>query len=547
MVSIEINGERFEAEAGENVLLVAHAGGVHIPHLCYHPRLSVPANCRLCVSAIGGADKRRLLPVCDVKVSEGLVVDTLGEDVVRAREEALEFLLVGHALDCPVCAKAGECELQDYVFTHGRESGRYAEDAHPQDKVDLGPRISLYAERCIGCARCIRFCDEVAGSGELTRVEKGQRVRVDVFPGRELDNPLAGNVVDLCPVGALVEKDAHLDPPIWQLQGVDSVCSGCSAGCNTRVDVHREKIVRVKPRFNPDINPYWLCDEGRYGWRDVDGEQRLHQPLIRRGQKLVEVGWDEAITHVDKRMALCEGEAIAAVCSATATNEEAYLFGQLARDIWRTPWASLRGREVPGGDRRFGGGFTVRADKMPNGRGVKEVAAQLHIELVPLDQLWHEMTTGRIRAAYVLAGHPCETFAKAELDALASVEFLVVQMAVESELSEIASVILPGATAFEKAGTFTNVDGRVQYNRRALPPVGSAWPDWQVLLQLGKVAGLDWNYRDPLEIATALGGRHAAAMTAEAEANSGQAYGGGWATRLQRRGFIHIEDHSKKV
>lgn len=203
MASIELNGEHLEAPVGSNLLMAAHAAGVHIPHLCYHPGLSVPVNCRLCVAAVGRGEQRRLVPACDVPVSEGLVVDTVAEDVVRAREEALEFLLVGHALDCPVCAKAGECELQNYVFAHGREAGRFAENADPHGKVNVGSRIDLYADRCIGCTRCIRFCDEVAGSGELARVEKGNKARVDVFPGRKLDNPLAGNVVDLCPVGAL--------------------------------------------------------------------------------------------------------------------------------------------------------------------------------------------------------------------------------------------------------------------------------------------------------------------------------------------------------
>ena len=547
MAFIELNGERLEAAEGDNLLLAAHAAGVHIPHLCYHPGLSVPANCRLCVAAIGRGDQRRLAPACDIPVSEGLVVDTLGEDVERAREEALEFLLVGHALDCPVCAKAGECELQDYVFAHGRDKGRFAEEAHPQAKADIGPRIRLYADRCIGCSRCIRFCDEVSQSGELTRVDKGEKTHVGVFAGRELHNPLAGNVVDLCPVGALVEKDAHLGPPIWQLRGVDSICSGCSAGCNTRVDVHREKIVRVKPRFNPDVNQYWLCDEGRYGWEQVDEAQRLQQPLIRRGQEFAEVSWDEALAQVDKRMALCEGEVVAAFFSASASNEEAYLFGRLVRDIWQTRWVSLRGWQDPAGDQRFGDGFTIRADKTPNARGVAEVAAQLDVELLPQDELWREMAAGRIRAAYIVAGHPRETLSEAEREALAGVEFTVVQTAVESELSRMASVVLPGATAFEKAGTFTNVDGRVQYNRRVVPLPGSARPDWQILSQLGQVAGLDCSYGDPTEIAAMLGEAQVAAVTSVSEGRSGQVYGGGWATRLQRLGFIHVEDHSKQV
>ncbi|HIG57126.1 MAG TPA: 2Fe-2S iron-sulfur cluster binding domain-containing protein [Candidatus Handelsmanbacteria bacterium] len=547
MASIELNGECVEAPEGGNLLLAAHTVGVHIPHLCYHPGLSAPVNCRLCVAAVGRGEERRLVPACDVPVSEGLVVDTLADDVAQARAEALEFLLVGHALDCPVCAKAGECELQNYVSAHGRDEGRYAEDAHSHQKTDLGPRIRLYADRCIDCSRCIRFCDEVAQSGELARVDRGEQAHVGVFPGRVLDNPLAGNVVDLCPVGALVEKDAHLGPPVWQLRGVDSICSGCSAGCNVRVDVHREKVIRVKPRFNPEVNDYWLCDGGRYGWQNADEAQRVHHPLIRRGQEFAQVEWDEALAQVDKRMALCEGEAIAASFSANSTNEEAYLFAHLVRDIWRARWVMLRGCQDSEGDQHFGGGFTIRADKTPNARGVADVAAQLAVEFLSPDRIWPEMAEGRVRAAFFLAGHPRERLTEAEREALAGVEFLVVQTAFESELSQMASVVLPGATAFEKTGTFTNVDGRVQCNRRIVLPPGLAWPDWRILSRLGQAAGLHWTYDDPTEIAVALGEQQVAALTEVPEGRSGQVYGGGWATRLQRLGFIHVEDHSKRV
>ena len=547
MAFIELNGERLEIPAGANLLLAAHERGVDIPHLCYHPGLSVPANCRLCIAAVGRGDERRLLPACDIAVSEGLVVDTTAADVVRAREQALEFLLVGHALDCPVCAKAGECELQNHVFAHGRDQGRYAEEYHPHNKADLGPRIRLYGDRCIGCTRCIRFCDEIAQSGELARVERGERAEIDVFPGRQLDNPLAGNLVDLCPVGALVEKDAHLSPPVWQLQGVDSVCPGCSAGCNVRVDVHRKKIARIKPRYNPQVNRYWLCDEGRYGWGYVHDEPRLDRPLIRRGGQLEEVSWDEALAQVDQRMALCEAGAIASSFSTSATNEECYLLGHLLRDIWQTSWVSLRNWEDPAGDQRFGDGFTIRADKAPNARGATAVAAQLGIEFLPPEELWQEMAAGRIRAALLMAGHPREVLAETERQALAKVEFLVVLAGVESELSQLASVVLPGVTAFEKDGTFTNVDGRVQRVCAAVPPPGVARSDWQILARLGQLAGMDWDYGDPAAIAAAIGAPQAAAMGEAPEGKSGQAYGGGWATWLQRRGFIHIEDHTKQV
>ena len=546
MAQIDLNGECFEAPEGANLLLTAHERGVQIPHLCYHPGLSPPVNCRLCLVAVGVGEERRLVPACDLQVTEGLAVDTLAEDVIRKREEALEFLLVGHALDCPVCAKSGECEIQNYVFAHGREQGRYTEKHPARAKVDLGPRIQFHADRCIGCTRCIRFCDEVSQSGELARVGRGAEARIEVFPGRQLDNPLAGNLIDLCPVGALVEKDAHLGPPVWQLESVDSVCPGCSTGCNIRVDVQREKIIRIKPRFNPELNQYWLCDEGRYGWEYVARERRLDCPQIRRGEQLEKVSWEEALAEVDERLGSCASGTIAASFSASATNEESFLFASLARDIWKTGWVSLRTCRAPGGDQIFGQHFIVRADKAPNTRGAREIASELGIEVLPEDRLWREMAAGRIAAAFLLVGHPGAEISDIERQALAQVDFLVVQSAFESELSRMAAVVLPGTTAFEKEGSFTNSDGLVQRSRRVLAPPGSAWPDWQILARLGKVAGLDWEYGHPLEIAMEVGRPYVAAMRESAERRSGQAYGGGWATWLQRRGFIHVEDHTKE-
>ena len=547
MASFELNGERCDAPEGSNLLLATHESGVEIPHLCYHPGLAAPANCRLCVAAIGQGGQRRLHPACDLAVSEGMVVDTTAPDVVKTREEALEFLLVGHALDCPVCAKAGECELQNHVAVHGRAEGRYAEEHHRHGTEELGPRVRLFADRCIGCTRCIRFCDEVAESGELTRVARGGKARVAVFPGRQLDNPLAGNVVDLCPVGALAEPQAHLDPPVWQLKGVDSLCPGCSTGCNVRVDVHRDQIVRIKPRVNMEVNRYWICDEGRYGWDDVHGAGRLTAPQVRRGEHLEEIAWDEALMLVDKRLALCGGEAIAVRFSAGATNEESFLLGQLARDIWKTGRIALCNRADPGGDRCFGDGFTIRADRAPNTRGAGEIAVQLGLEFTAAQDMWRDMAAGRVRAAFAVAGARGETLAREEREALSQVEFLVVLGTVESELSRLAAVVLPGATAFEKEGTFTNVDGRVQRIRAAVTPPGLARPDVWILAQLGKLGGMDWGAGDPAAVAAAIGVRHAAAMAATPEGYTGQAYGGGWSTWRQRRGFIHVEDHTKQV
>jgi len=558
MVEFLLNGERVSAPRGSSLLRAVLECGVPVPHLCYHPALSVPASCRLCVVGIG--QELQLRTACDVPVEEGLVVDTHSADVLRARQEALEFVLLDHAPDCATCNKAGECELQNYVRDWGRDSGRFGEERPRRPARDMSQRVSFYADRCVGCSRCIRFCDEISQSGELCRVGRGESAEVDIFPGAQLNNPLAGNLVDLCPVGALVERSRLYQPPAWLLQGVDSTCVGCSAGCAVRVDVYEGKIQRVVARSQPDLDHYWICDEGRYGWQQAPAQARLLRPRLREAaDRWVEVSWEQALEVVVRRIrravpSLGSGR-VAAFLSASMSNEENYVLARLARELWHGSQVGLCSHRPVEKDQHFGGGFVLRAEKVPNALGAVEMAEGNGLEVAAEDVWWEQIERGEINVLYVLDGGPEMELSARARAALRTLDFLVVQGAVDSPLARLADVFLPGAAGFEKEGTCTNVDGRVQRLRRAVSLPGEALPDWSILVRVGTELGMQWPYACAEDIALELfarlpgryAGLHYSALDGMDRGRSAQAYGGGWATFLQRRGLIAVEDYTKPI
>ena len=559
MVKLILNGREIETEEGLNVLQVALEHGVYIPHLCFHPALSAPAGCRLCLTEIEVGGRRTLTTACDARVVDGMVVDTDTPEVEQARAAVLEFLLINHPLDCPVCDRSGECELQDYSYTYGRDFSRFEEEKVVHPREDIGEHVLLYADRCVCCTRCIRFGDEVSGTSELGLLHRGVHSQVGIFPEKRLDNRMSGNVVDICPVGALVDKDFLFAQPVWKLRGVDTICPGCSAGCNVRADVSAEQVYRLKPRVNLEVNHYWMCDEGRYGWHYVHSPSRLPFPFLRQQDRQVPASWEQAIAAAHQGLEQIHqsygGQAIATLFSNSMTNEANYLLGRLAGEVWQTPQVSRRDRVAPEGDVSFASGFKIRADKTPNARGVSDLAAGLGLKLLEPEALWQGMEEGRIRAAVVLGGHPRERLSPREKQVLGRLDWLVVQDLLHSELTELAHVVLPSSSFAEEDGTFTNVDGRVQRIRQAIRPGGAARPGWQGLQKLARAAGCTWDYDHPGDIMVEIGRRLKgvyADLTYEIlqarepdQRGGGAAYGGGWATWLQQQGFLHIEDHTR--
>lgn len=262
MPKLIIDNKEVEYNTGQTVIEAAKAAGIEIPHFCWHPGLSVSGNCRICLVEIEKLPK--LAIACSTAATEGMVVHTKSPKVIEAQNAVMEFLLINHPLDCPICDEAGECKLQDYSFKYSNGLSRFDEEKNHKDKrISLGPNVMFDQERCISCSRCIRFCDEIAKEPQLTFIQRGEKVTIRTFPGKELDNPYSMNVIEICPVGALTSKHFRFRSRVWDMSFTDSICPGCSRGCNSIIGVRQNEILRIEPRENLEVNNWWLCDWGR--------------------------------------------------------------------------------------------------------------------------------------------------------------------------------------------------------------------------------------------------------------------------------------------
>src|SRR5262245_46197447 len=302
MPKLTIDGREIEVSPGTNLIEAARLAGVEIPHYCYHPGLSVAGQCRLCMVDIEKAPRPTI--ACNTQAADGMVVLTQTDRVLETRKSIMEFHLINHPLDCPVCDQAGECYLQIYYMKHALYDPRMVDEkVHKPKAVPLGPHVILDAERCILCSRCVRFCDEITKTGELGIFNRGDHSEIGLFPGHTLENKYSGNVVDICPVGALTDRDFRFQVRVWYLDSAPSVCPGCARGCNIDVHVNRRRphhadgrrVARLKPRFNAAVNRWWLCDAGRYGFHFVDDRTRLARPRRRVGAAAQDATWDEAL------------------------------------------------------------------------------------------------------------------------------------------------------------------------------------------------------------------------------------------------------------
>jgi NADH-quinone oxidoreductase subunit G len=532
MAFIKLNDLELEVPDGTNVIEAARLAGIETPHYCYHPGLSRPANCRMCLVephvVVPPAGKilpdrqlatgcttvlRSLPPERKLEGKYDFIVRTDSPRVKTAREDILEFLLIHHPLDCPVCDQAGECTLQDFSFNHGRGKSRYVEVKNVPPKKDLGPDVLLYSTRCIVCTRCIRFCQEISGTGELGLINRGSKDEIDIprthdgKPLRLLDNKLAGNVVDVCPVGALISKDFLFKSRPWFLKKVNSICPGCSVGCNITVEYKEDGLYRLKPRFHKDINQYWMCDDGRLGYHYVNSEDRLKIPMKRVNGELVPTSWGDALNMVISKLRETSAKDIVIVGSAQCANEENYLLQKLAREALKTERIGLFG-QAPGEKHVFPR-FVIEADKNPNTRGARDMLGLGSKTVLEDRRLWDSLSDAK--AVYLVGGAPVRPLGAparplddAAKKALESVEFLVVQDIFLSEAAQLADVVLPGVTFAEKDGTFTNSKGWVQRIHKAIDPPGEARIDWEIIQQLIKRLGGEADYRFAGEIAMEL-------------------------------------------
>jgi len=480
LVTLKIDGRTVQVPKGTNVLEAARTLGTSISYFCYHPGLSSPAVCRQCLVEVKGQPK--LAPSCYTPVAEGMDVLTESEKVVTARAQMLEFTLVNHPVDCPICDKAGECTLQKmYQEWDGSPSRVDTGKVHKPKVVDLGPEIVLDAERCILCTRCIRVCDEVAKEHQLEMAYRGDREQLTVAPGKRLDNPYSLNTVDVCPVGALTSKDFRFAMRAWELYTTPSVCAGCATGCNDEVHHARGKIYRLVPRENEAVNKFWMCDEGRFTYKEID-TARVAAPRI--GGETSSM--DKALAFAAERLAGVPRELLGVVLNAQATNEDNYFLAKVAKALGITH-VYLAGRP-PKPERADD--VLRSADVNPNTAGARVIANALFGagKAKGTQQLNADIAGGSVRGLWILGDHVA--LDDEALAALAKLD-VVYQSPHDNFLSDKVSVLLPAASWAEVHGTFTNAKGLVQRVRAAVEPPGEARPHYELVALIAKRLGVD--------------------------------------------------------
>jgi len=506
MPLIRIDRREIEVDEGTTIMQAADKLGIFIPRYCYHPGLSIAGCCRICMVEVEESPK--LLTACSTPVQEGMVVRTDTERVKTAQRTVMEFLLLNHPLDCPVCDQAGECELQDYSYIYGFAESRFRERKIKQRKKDVGRDLLLYADRCIMCTRCVRFASEVSGYGQVGAFNRGAHTEIDVFPGFRIDDLLAGNIADICPVGAFLSRDFLFKRRVWELANTPGICPACSVGCNVLLDHADGEIMRLRPRYNPRVNGHWMCDVGRMDYRLVGGPDRLKCPMLREGGSLEEIPWREALAGASARLKeIVKGggaDSVGFAVSSDATNEEAFALARLAAGMG----AAHNLRLLPGARaerEEFAGGFVIESDRSPNERGVLD--ALRHFAPSGSEQALTDLEAlaGK-KALYVLCGPHSDS---ASIDilarAVAEAGFSIVQATLPSALTEGADAVFPGAAYAEKDGSYTNSLGIVQRIRPAFDPPGEAERDINILVDFADAMGIALGFETAAEASSAIG------------------------------------------
>lgn len=513
MASVIVNGKEVEIGANErlNCIQAAAKAGVEIPAYCWHPALSVVASCRMCLVEVGDkkpdgtvAMQPKLVPGCQTPAKDGTVIVADSQKVKDARKATLEYLLLNHPLDCPTCDQAGECFLQDYSFDYGRGYSRLNEPKNIKpDKTYIGDQITLFTDRCIMCTRCVRFTREVTGSAELQVVSRGSHEEIDIFPGHPVNNPLAGNVVDLCPVGALCSKDFLYQQRVWWLKTQNSVCPGCSTGCSVTVDQNEDRVYRLKPRENEKSQGHFMCDEGRFGWKYTHSDQRLASAEIRSNGQTTSKDWDAVLnavrTSLRKAAGIGKGR-IAAVLSPWMTVEEAWMLGSYLKSLSSNVTLAMGPVRVSGQDDHFPKDikgnpippvkFTIRAEKCPNRAGVEAVLKHLVGDVMPFEELLRLSSAGQFNAVYLVGGDPAGWISDLQAEAFSKVETVIVQDFLPSPVLKHATHVLPSGTFVEREGTFVNYKGLAQLVRRSVRGPDGTRPDSRILWELSERPGL---------------------------------------------------------
>jgi NADH-quinone oxidoreductase subunit G len=540
-VTLTIDGQQLTVEKGKTVLQAAVEHGISVPYYCYHPGLGIDGSCRVCVVKIEKMPK--LQTACSTTCTEGMVVSTRDPEVVTARAGVFEFLLINHPLDCPVCDKGGECPLQDFSYTFGPAQSRMDFPRRVFDgegvkaDVDFGPTLMLNRNRCILCTRCVRFMREIDTDAQINIVDRGNGSEIATFEEEGVHSLLSGNLMDVCPVGAITTRDYRFKSRPWDNPAVvDTTCTLCSKGCNTSAWLKAKpewakgtRLIRMTPRFNPDVNGYWMCDIGRFNYHWVESDERVRRPMIRRGDALQPVAWHDVEPQLRDRIqsaGAADPTSVRFLVSAHASTEELFVLKQMLEGLLGADGLSAadvtwtRSEKV----QPKGAKFKVPPTDAPNVNGARDLGYRVGTgnEGVPdLTPLRNAIAAGSVQAVYVLDPGPQGSIGDVswliEARRSGKLPLLVAQSVLMGPLAAAADFVLPGAAYVEKDGLYTNDQGRVQASSLAIVPPGEARDDWEILAALAKSFGLPLSYTSGNDVRRALAAAMPGTPYAEAD------------------------------
>src|SRR5215213_5924581 len=519
-VTLTIDGKAVTVAKGRTVLQAAIESGIKIPYYCYHPGLGIDGSCRVCIVKIEKMPK--LQTSCSTPVADGMVVSTQTPDVVEARASVFEFLLINHPLDCPVCDKGGECPLQDFSYSFGPNESRMEFPRRVFDgegvkaDVDFGPTLMLNRNRCILCTRCVRFMRDIDGDAQINITDRGYGSEIATFQEEGVHSLLSGNLMDVCPVGAITTRDYRFKSRPWDNpEAVDSICTFCEKGCNTTAWLKAKpewakgaRLARITPRYNPAVNDYWMCDIGRFDYHWIEGDDRLRRALVRdAGGTQQPVDVREALAKTADRITAAGGpSALRFLISAHASLEELFLIGRLGGTFglpedgvaisWRT-----RVKPQPPDTK-----FKIPPVDAPNVRGAPDLAA-----------FRRQVESGGVKALFVFDPGPAGSIGDLSwvIDArrAGTLPLLIVQGVLLTDLARAADVVLPGVSSYEKDSAYVNQQGRLQGAARALPAPGDAQEDWQIFVNLGIALGAALDYTSSAHVRADVAGAMASNAT----------------------------------
>ena len=523
-VTLQIDGRTLTVAKGTTVLQAAIENGIQIPYYCYHPALGIDGSCRVCIVKVEKMPK--LQTACSTLCADGMVVETQTEEVVQARAGVFEFLLINHPLDCPVCDKGGECPLQDYSYSFGPDASRMDFPRRVFDgegvkgDVDFGPTLMLNRNRCILCSRCIRFMRDIDGDAQISVQDRGYGSQIVTHQEEGVHSLISGNLMDVCPVGAITTRDYRFKSRPWDNPvAVDSICTLCAKGCNVTVWLKAKpewakgpRLARITPRYNPDVNDYWMCDIGRFNYHFVEADDRLQKPLAKDARGLLQpLSWHDVLVKLREATAALRSESLPLrfLASAHAAIEEFALLGQIARGLYgdgaeqdvAISWR-VSAKAQPAGTK-----FPIPAVDAPNVRGAQDLGLKVVADsngAADVSALRSAVEGGRVGALFVFDPGPPGSIGDVswviEARKSGQLRLLVVQGVLMSDLVRAADFVLPGASYVEKDACYTNEQGRVQAASQAIVPPGDAMEDWQILVNLGITLGVGLSYTSSAHI-----------------------------------------------